>query len=253
MADDGQASFTVTDQERAFYDRAWAAGTYSGPEPNGDESCRLSAMTALLDRYVGPYRRERRLWDVGCGRGWLTAKLSGYGTAVGVDPVSTSAEHARRLFPHLEFHATDSVHWAATHPSGYDVVVSSEVIEHVRDTEKPVFLRSLADLVAGNGYVLLTSPRGEVREQYFRTGASNQPVEDWVTARALDQLAAGVGLRRVVRTRAYFDGVTFDSHFSRLAHHWRVQRLRARRLTRPVARWIEHLAAIYQVVLYAKR
>jgi len=250
------SAFTITDQEQTYYDKLWESESWGGREPNADELARWTAIEALIRHYALRPDRGRgvpRLVDVGCGRGWLTAKLGAFGMCEGLDPVGSSVTHARRLFPDLTFHAVDSIaHVSNGFAAAYDVAVSSEVIEHVRDAEKPRFLRSLADLTRPGGYVVITTPRGEVSQKWFRLHRERQPIEDWISAVALDDLAGQCGLERVARRRVFAEGNVFDSPASRLAHHWRVVAARSRHPRNLGIRLLDHLAAIYQVVLYRK-
>ena len=65
----------------------------------------------------------------------------------------------------------------------FDVVLCSEVIEHVPHPQKPEFVNQLARLLTPDGYLILTTPRGDVWEEWRRIAPPNQPVEDWVTER----------------------------------------------------------------------
>ena len=244
------APYTVTDHERGYYKQFWGNGHWAGVEPNADEQARWNVIETLLRKH-GP-DRPIRILDVGCGRGWLTAKLCKFGPCEGLDPVSTSAMQAAMLFPEIAFHAVDSTTWASEHGAAYDLVTSSEVIEHVRDSEKPAFIRSLAALVVPGGSVLLTTPRGEVSGKWFVGERAQQPVEDWITASALDALAAAHGLRKVERRLLFVEGNRFESLPSKIAHHWRFERFRNKYPRNPFVRLLDHYASIYQIVLYRK-
>jgi SAM-dependent methyltransferase len=107
------------------------------------------------------------------------------------------------MFPHIRFEAgtPDSV---LKRPdfAPYDVVLCSEVIEHVPHPQKPEFVNQLARLLTHDGYLILTTPRGDVWEEWRRIAPPNQPVEDWVTeAQLADLLSKGgfqhLGLERI--------------------------------------------------------
>lgn len=174
---------------------------WSGPLPNEDERARWIRIARCLDIVAGT-RAENggaaslRMLDVGCGRGWLTNLASAYGRCEGVEPVGEVVDHARRLFPHLPFYVgtADSI---ARRPDfePYDVVIASEVIEHVPDDAKAEFMEGLAGLVKPGGYVILTTPRAEVRAQWERFASPNQPVEDWLTEDAMARLLLAHGFQ----------------------------------------------------------
>ncbi|MCS6319833.1 MAG: methyltransferase domain-containing protein, partial [Nitrospira sp.] len=79
----------------------------------------------------------------------------------------------------------------------FDVVLCSEVIEHVPHPQKPGFVVQLAQLLTSGGYLILTTPRGDVWEEWRRIAPPNQPVEDWVTEQQLGQLLADGGFHHL--------------------------------------------------------
>ena len=99
-----------------------------------------------------------RILDLGCGNGALCASLRSAGfDVVGCDPSEDGIAIARRAYPGIPFHKLgvyDSP--AALDSNGFDVVVSTEVIEHL-------FLpRSLprfaATVLRSGGHLVLTTP-----------------------------------------------------------------------------------------------
>ena len=184
----------------AFYvDLFVKKAAWSTPEPNSDEAARWSKIASFLEYVVrqthkqDPSRRLRIL-DVGCGRGWLTNLATAYGTCEGVEPVGGVVDYARRLFPHLRFEVgTPESVLSRVNFVPYDVVLCSEVIEHVPHADKPAFMTQLAQLLTPAGYLILTTPRGEMWEQWKTIAPPNQPVEDWVTEQQLGRLFATGG------------------------------------------------------------
>lgn len=184
----------------AFYVNLFVnAPAWSTSHPNDDESARWSKIAAFLEYILRRVRQQEpnkrlRILDVGCGRGWLTQLATMYGTCEGVEPVAGVVEHARKLFPHLRFEAgmAESV---LSRPdfAPYDVVLTSEVIEHVPYGHKEKFLAQLAQLLTPEGYLILTTPRGEMWERWKAIAPPNQPVEDWVTEDQLRTLLTGEG------------------------------------------------------------
>lgn len=172
---------------------------WSAPEPNSDEAARWSKIAAFLEHILRHVRqqepnRQLRMLDVGCGRGWLTNLAAGYGFCEGIEPVAGVVEHARKLFPHLRFDGgtAESV-LRRTDFEPYDVVLTSEVIEHVPHGQKEEFLGQLAKLLKPDGHLVITTPRGEIWEQWKAIAPPNQPVEDWVTEEQLLTLFTSQG------------------------------------------------------------
>lgn len=128
-----------------------------------------------------------RILDVGCGRGWLTRLASNYGQCDGVEPAKEVVEHARSFFPDLHFtvgHAADVIREPTF--QSYDIVITSEVIEHV--LEKEQFVSDVKRCLKPGGYVILTTPRAELFWLWKHLYRVNQPIEDWMTERALRSL-----------------------------------------------------------------
>ena len=199
------------DSDRFYVNLFVNAPIWSTPYPNADEAARWSKIASFLEcilrrgRHHNP-NKVLRILDVGCGRGWLTNLVSMYGSCEGVEPVSEVVAHARRLFPHLRFEAgtADQV-LARPDFAPYDVVVCSEVLEHVPHGEKDLFLAQLAALLTPEGYVVLTTPRGEMWEQWKTIAPPNQPVEDWVTEGDLQKLFRRQGFSELGLERVYVE------------------------------------------------
>jgi GT2 family glycosyltransferase/glycosyltransferase involved in cell wall biosynthesis/SAM-dependent methyltransferase/Flp pilus assembly protein TadD len=199
-------------QTDEFYTNLFVKSSHwSTPHPNADESARWSKIAAFLEyilrrvRQQDPTRRLRML-DVGCGRGWLTNLATMYGTCEGIEPVAGVIDHARKLFPHLRFEA-GTAESVLQRPdfTPYDVVLTSEVIEHVPHGQKETFIAQLAKLLKPDGYVILTTPRGEMWEQWKTIAPPNQPVEDWVTEEQLRGLFTSQGFGELGLERVHVE------------------------------------------------
>lgn len=181
---------------------------WSTPHPNPDEAARWSKIAGFLEMI----RRRNgnaplRMAEVGCGRGWLTNLVSAYyGTCEGVEPVAGVIARAKALFPSLRFTAgTATTLLEQPDFQPYDVVISSEVIEHVPHGEQAAFIRSLRALLKPGGYIVLTTPRGDVWDQWQRIAPPNQPIEDWLTEQQLRNLWQVEGLQCVGLERVYVE------------------------------------------------
>lgn len=100
----------------------------------------------------------RRVLDLGCGNGALCGALSGAGfDTVGCDPSEDGIEYARRSYPKIPFHCLGVYEEPEIlKEDGFDVVVSTEVIEHI-------FLpralpRFAAKVLKSGGHLILTTP-----------------------------------------------------------------------------------------------
>ena len=110
------------------------------------------------------------LLDVGCGNGellrlidarWPGRRLSG------VDLSQSVVEQNRQALPSMEFFRADLTKPDDALPAGFDVVVCTEVIEHLDDSALAV--KRLAEAVKPGGHVIITCPPGRVwpTERHF--------------------------------------------------------------------------------------
>lgn len=122
----------------------------------------------IRDRVCARFGRDPRaraplagltVLDVGCGGGLLAEPLTRLGAAVtGIDPLAanteTAAWHALEVDLEIAYEAI-SVEAVAAAGRRFDLVVASEVIEHVPDV--PVFLAAIAAVTRPGGLVILST------------------------------------------------------------------------------------------------
>jgi glycosyltransferase involved in cell wall biosynthesis/SAM-dependent methyltransferase/Flp pilus assembly protein TadD len=188
---------------------------WSGPEPNDDETARWVKIASFLEHILRVEKKASgikrlRIVDLGCGRGWLTNLASAYGDCTGVEPVTAVVAHARRLFPHLRFHAgTAETLLAEPGFEPFDIVVNSEVIEHVPRTQQAAFVQLIRRLVKPNGHVILTTPRGEVFDLWEKIAPPSQPIEDWLTEEDIRRLFVSNQFVRLGNERVWIELPSF--------------------------------------------
>jgi 2-polyprenyl-3-methyl-5-hydroxy-6-metoxy-1,4-benzoquinol methylase len=98
--------------------------------------------------------------DVGCGRGQLTCKLRPFGKVTGVDYSNVAIESCKKRYPDIHFEQANILDdtWVDQHREMYDVVTSSEVIEHIPQEQQAIFARNLNALRKPGGTIILTTP-----------------------------------------------------------------------------------------------
>jgi SAM-dependent methyltransferase len=190
----------------AFYRDLWSRERWSGSEPNSNEWDRWQAIERLLDKAmeIGSLEPDRAtILDLGCGRGWLAYLLAAHGRVIGIDPLAASIEAACENFPGLTFRRATSADLVAEGHEPFDLIVSSEVIEHIPDEEKVLFFEDTRRLLRPGGFLLLTTPRGELWVNWSRRGVGQQPIEEWLTEAALDDHLRSAGFIVLMRDRAH--------------------------------------------------
>lgn len=110
---------------------------------------------------------SRRVLDAACGEGYGTDLIAAAGarSATGVDLDERTIAHARALYPAAEFVPGD-VRQLPFDAGAFDLVVSFETIEHVRDPERA--LDELRRVTDPDGLLLISTPN---KHQYL---AENQ-------------------------------------------------------------------------------
>ncbi|MGH8545285.1 MAG: methyltransferase domain-containing protein, partial [Gammaproteobacteria bacterium] len=178
---------------RAFYDdfsrRLLADYVHGNP--------RIEAALAHVIRSIPP--KAKRVLDIGCGIGWTTFEIKRHfpdADVVGIDLSSESIAIARRLFDAegARFEVAD-VTDSRWRPGGaYDAIVLCDVYEHVPDSARPKFDRTLAGLLAETGVVILTFPSAQHQEHLAHHDPGGlQPVDETITQHTLNTLATTVG------------------------------------------------------------
>lgn len=167
--------------EDDFYKKFFTKNkSWSSFEPNEDEKIRLEEIFSSIDSL--DQSSNLKIIDVGCGRGWLANKLKDYGAVTAIDPVESVIDFAKKQYKNIIFEALKPNEFINSKPnSKFDLIVSSEVLEHVID--KQGFLQTLNQLLNKKGHLILTTPRKENFDKFTTTygKAKYQPVEEWVS------------------------------------------------------------------------
>ncbi|HUZ61622.1 MAG TPA: class I SAM-dependent methyltransferase [Hanamia sp.] len=169
--------------------------------PNYDENLRWSIIEKFLYFIKGYHttlsdHSKSNILDVGCGRGWLSNLLSEHGNIIGIEPVGAVVEYGRRLFPCLDLRIGTTQSLIDKGYSLYfDIIVCSEVIEHIADDQKEAFLNEIKRLLKTNGFLILTTPRKDAEAEWKRYGDPEQPIENWFSEESLAKLLSRTGFQ----------------------------------------------------------
>lgn len=99
-----------------------------------------------------------KIADLGCGNGYLARILDEMGHQVSaLDSSEDGIRIAKEASPSIDFRCLSLYEDIAAHiGSDYDVVISSEVIEHLYDPR--TFLRNASAILKNGGALILTTP-----------------------------------------------------------------------------------------------
>ncbi|MCT2401130.1 bifunctional 2-polyprenyl-6-hydroxyphenol methylase/3-demethylubiquinol 3-O-methyltransferase UbiG [Novosphingobium mangrovi (ex Huang et al. 2023)] len=171
---------------------------------------RLAFIRDSIDAHFatdsGTLRRPlsgKRALDAGCGAGLLCEPLARLGAQVtGVDAapenIAAARAHADAMGLAIDYRQGEL---GAMDLSGFDLVCSLEVIEHV--TDKAAFLASLAAALSPEGLMILSCPNRTPQSRLLlveaaeRLGQVPRGTHDWkqfVTPAELAELAEAAGL-----------------------------------------------------------
>lgn len=111
-----------------------------------------------LRKFV-PVDKGITIVDFGCGQGAILEelkKLNPDAQYMGLDVSESALEKARERLPNVEFHLITDGEKLSLADASVDFIFSSEVIEHIYDTENA--LSEIARVLKPGGQVLLTTP-----------------------------------------------------------------------------------------------
>ena len=191
--------------EQEYYKKLFVENPrWNKATPNNEEKLRWDIIDKFI-RYIVDgdkdiEKSKRHILDVGCGRGWLCNLLTEYGDVTGIEPVEEVVKFANNLFPLLDIRTgTTKMLLANKQFEKYDIIVCSEVIEHIPDRLKSDFVNDLKLLLQTNGFLIVTTPRKEVQVEWMNFTSPDQPIEDWLDEKSLEQL---------------FTKANFNAHFT---------------------------------------
>ncbi len=191
----------IKNSESEYYKQMFIKNSaWNTANPNSEEILRWNIIQSYLENIKNQNNVKNKnidILDLGCGRGWLTHLLSDYGNVLGVEPVKPVVEYAKKLFPSIKFICgTSKELLKETNFKKYDLIVASEVIEHIPDEKKGDFINDLYRLINKNGFLIITTPRKEAQKIWNSFMKPGQPIEDWMSESELEALVSAQGFQK---------------------------------------------------------
>jgi len=102
--------------------------------------------------------RGKRVLDIGCGDGIIASRKPGYASYVGLDISQKRLDRCTKLYGNerTEFKDVDVTHGLPFADASFDVVIASEIIEHVIDV--PAFLSEIHRVLSPGGTLIISTP-----------------------------------------------------------------------------------------------
>ena len=122
-------------------------------------------------------KRDLKILEVGCGLGYLTYALRSENYDVlGLDISAEAIDNAKRNFGNY-FICEDLFRYVETNSKSFDVILLTEVIEHV---EQPIeFIETILKLLNADGKVILTTPNRSLSPPDIIWDTEAPPVHHW--------------------------------------------------------------------------
>jgi 2-polyprenyl-6-hydroxyphenyl methylase/3-demethylubiquinone-9 3-methyltransferase len=126
---------------------------------NSELGCASSYVLPLVSRTIATLPANSVVSDMGCGNGSVLGQLRGLGIKLhGLDVSSSGVAAAQKAFPEVAFEIADLTSDLSNHrlAGKCDVVISTEVVEHVFLPR--IFARNCYLLLKPGGRLVLSTP-----------------------------------------------------------------------------------------------
>ena len=173
---------TIQEQEQ-FYDKWWQATSRQWFTHQHLKN-RVFAIRTILKRLAV---KNARILEIGCGIGSISGELVPFGRVEAVELSPEAIRIARQRHPKVNFFQGD----VFAHDFGdskYEILVTSEVLEHIPLDKRRQFLDILHHLLQPRGWLILITPNGAVssrigKEQIIENHFAEDELREFLEAR----------------------------------------------------------------------
>jgi 2-polyprenyl-6-hydroxyphenyl methylase/3-demethylubiquinone-9 3-methyltransferase len=138
-------SVATTEEIRFGHDKPSTAHAYLIP-----------GIERLLAEFA-PVPGEKRILDLGCGKGAITAAIHARGfEIIGVDFAADAIAYAHQHFPGVPVHLASAYDDLRARYGEFDIVLSTEVVEHLYDPL--AYAKTIRSVLKPGGVALISTP-----------------------------------------------------------------------------------------------
>lgn len=185
---------------RIAYDRLYREAPWH-PDLQATHETRMTRVRRQAGLLTMTVRRARRVIELGCGSGELLRYLAERNPRVSFTGIDISAEKLnsgeRGRLPNLVYRTGDAIEPSAEE-GVYDLVISSQVLEHLHPEDVPGHLRAVRRLLRPGGVFEVDTPNRYTGphdvSRYFSDTACGSHLKEWTFVELIAALhTAGFG------------------------------------------------------------
>ena len=191
-------------EECLYYDKLFnRTPNWSALEPNSDEKSRWKVIKGYIDEL--DLTNDNKIIEVGCGRGWLSELLVNYCPVIAIEPVPEVTLRNMARSSSVEYMVGSAeTQLFLNKREHYDLLVCSEVMEHIPKKFQAEFVENLVALVSIGGYLIISTPRADIQQEWMKQyGDPAQPIEDWIMEKDLESLFSDQKCQSIKLERAF--------------------------------------------------
>lgn len=135
-----------------------------------------------------------KILEIGCGLGYLTYSLNKEGyNSIGLDISKEAVTQAIQNYGNY-YICADLYEYAINHESEYDIIILTEVIEHLNNINS--FMESLKKLLTSDGKIILTTPNKSFYPPTVIWATDLPPVHCWwLSEDSIKQIAGSLNMK----------------------------------------------------------
>lgn len=134
---------------------------------------------------AAPFCKDKGVIELGCGSGYgsqYIAQRSAEVVAIDIDRAALRFAAKKHSEPNLDFMAAD-INLLPFQKGCFDVVISFQVIEHIKPKQVPAFLSGIRRILKGNGVALISTPNRRFSLQPFQRPINREHYTEYTVNR----------------------------------------------------------------------